>query len=159
MNANQTKTLLKPGRVILLLIAASLFAQELVIKTDVRLVVVNVSVRDRAGNLVTDLKKEDFELLEDNVKQKIQIFELQNLNNELLTPASFANSNAPRTVEEKAAAKPAATAPAPAAAKTGPIRYQDRRLLALFFDMTSMQPADQMRARESAIKFLESQMT
>src|SRR6185295_17980554 len=158
MNANKTKKLLKPGRVILLLIAASLFAQELVIKTDVRLVVVNVSVRDRAGNLVTNLTKEDFELLEDNVKQKIQVFELQNLNNELLTPASFANSNAPRTVEEKAAAKPPAAAPAPAAAaKTGPIRYQDRRLRALVLDLSSMQPADQLRARESAIKFLESQ--
>jgi hypothetical protein len=48
---------MKLSKIILLLIAASLFAQELVIKTDVRLVVVNVSVRDRAGNLVTDLKK------------------------------------------------------------------------------------------------------
>jgi hypothetical protein len=86
MNANKTK--------LLLLIAASLFAQDVTFKSDVRLVVVNVSVRDRAGNLVTNLTKEDFELLEDNVKQKIQVFELQNLNNELLTPASFANSNA-----------------------------------------------------------------
>src|SRR6266478_847947 len=157
MNVNKTKPLL-------LLIAASLFAQDPIFKSDVRLIVVNVSVRDKSGNLVTNLKKEDFELLEDNVKQKIQIFELQNLNGSLLTPASFTSNNAPKPVEEKAAAKPATaetptTAATPGPAKTGPIRYQDRRLLALFFDFTSMPQPDQIRARESAIKFLESQMT
>jgi len=147
--------------VIFLLVAASLFAQELVIKTDVRLIVVNVAVRDKSGNLITNLKKEDFELFEDNVRQKIQVFELQSLASELLTPLSFTAGNAPRTVEEKAAPKPAAPAsPAagPAPAKT-PIRFQDRRLLALLFDFSSMPQPDQIRARESAIKFLESQMT
>src|SRR5882724_6466518 len=113
MNADKNKYLPKLSRVIFLLVAASLFAQELVIKTDVRLIVVNVAVRDKSGNLITNLKKEDFELLEDNVRQKIQVFELQSLNSELLTPLSFTAGNAPRTVEEKAAPKPAAaTSPA-----------------------------------------------
>ncbi len=39
------------------------------------------------------------------------------------------------------------------------IKYQDRRLLCLLFDMTSMQPPEQLRAQEAAIKFLETQMT
>src|SRR6185369_5814776 len=159
MNADKGKNLMKLSKVILLLVAASLFAQDVTFKSDVRLIVVNVSVRDHAGNLITNLKKDDFELLEDNVRQKIQVFELQNLASELLTPASFTNTNAPRTIEEKAAATAAAPTPAPSAAKPGPIRYQDRRLLALFFDMSSMSQPDQIRARESAIKFLESQMT
>src|SRR5437868_5195646 len=125
MNADKGKNLMKLSKVILLLVAASLFAQDVTFKSDVRLIVVNVSVRDRAGNLITNLKKDDFELLEDNVRQKIQVFELQNLASELLTPASFTNTNAPRTIEEKAAAAPTPAA-APMAAKTGPIRYQDR---------------------------------
>ena len=41
----------------------------------------------------------------------------------------------------------------------GKFRYQDRRLLALYFDMTAMQPADQLRALEAAQKFIRNQMT
>ena len=44
-------------------------------------------------------------------------------------------------------------------AKNSVIKYQDRRLLCLLFDMTSMQPPEQLRAQEAAIKFLETQMT
>ena len=38
-------------------------------------------------------------------------------------------------------------------------RYKDRRLLALYFDMTAMQPADQLRALAAAEKFIRTQMT
>jgi VWFA-related protein len=78
-----------------------------------------------------------------------------------LAPVSFAASET-STVEEKGAA-PVAPAPvvkntvAPAANSV--IRYQDKRLLCLFFDMTTMQPPEQLRAQEAAIKFLEGQMT
>jgi hypothetical protein len=41
----------------------------------------------------------------------------------------------------------------------GNIRYQDRRLLALYFDMTAMPPADQLRALTTAQKFIRTQMT
>ena len=41
----------------------------------------------------------------------------------------------------------------------GNIRYKDRRLLALYFDMTAMPPADQMRALAAAEKFIRTQMT
>src|SRR5207248_9429394 len=37
--------------------------------------------------------------------------------------------------------------------------YKDRRLLAFFFDFSSMQPSEQIRAKDSALKFLEQQMT
>src|SRR5262249_58781188 len=43
--------------------------------------------------------------------------------------------------------------------KPGDLKYRDRRLMALFFDMTSMPIQDQMRARDSALKFLRTQMT
>ena len=44
-------------------------------------------------------------------------------------------------------------------AQRDPKRFQDRRLIALFFDLTSMEPPEQVRAQEAAIKFLQSQMT
>ena len=41
----------------------------------------------------------------------------------------------------------------------GEIKYKDHRLLALYFDMTTMPPVDQMRALEAAQKFIRTQMT
>lgn len=44
------------------------------LRTNVELVLVPVTVKDRAGNLVTDLKREDFTLLENGVPQAIRYF-------------------------------------------------------------------------------------
>ena len=41
----------------------------------------------------------------------------------------------------------------------GDIRYRDRRLLALYFDLTAMPVPDQLRAFNAARKFVRSQMT
>jgi VWFA-related protein len=41
----------------------------------------------------------------------------------------------------------------------GDIRYQDKRLLVLYFDGSSMGPADQIRAYTNALKFIDTQMT
>ncbi|MCP6756892.1 hypothetical protein NL533_35220, partial [Klebsiella pneumoniae] len=38
-------------------------------------------------------------------------------------------------------------------------RYRNRRLLALYFDMVGMYPADQMRALTAAEQFVRTQMT
>ena len=43
--------------------------------------------------------------------------------------------------------------------KPGDIKYQDKRLLVMFFDMTSMPIQDQMRAQTAAQKFIRTQMT
>jgi VWFA-related protein len=43
--------------------------------------------------------------------------------------------------------------------KPGDVRYQDRRLLVLYFDMTAMPPPDQLRAVQAAQKFIRTQMT
>ena len=53
-------------------------------KAEAELVLVNVSVRDRNGNLVRDLKPEDFTILEDNKPQKVSSFDIENMQN---TPA------------------------------------------------------------------------
>jgi VWFA-related protein len=44
-------------------------------------------------------------------------------------------------------------------AAPGKIQYQDKRLMVMFFDFSSMQPVEQLRAQKAAIKFLNTQMT
>ena len=131
--------------------------------TGTRLVIVDLSARDKNGAPIINLKKEDVEVLEDGVKQELRVFELQKLEGEPLSPLSFADSKAPKTIEEKAVAdakaKALATRPVNVAPANGTVKFQDKRLLCLFFDMTTMQPPEQLRAQEAAIKFLQSQMT
>jgi VWFA-related protein len=139
--------------------AYALSAQEATFSVDTKLVVVNVTVKDKSGRLVTNLKAEDFQILEDGVPQKMSVFERQDLSTEPMAPLSF--SSRPGTLEERAAA-PAVIpggASVTAQAARDPKRYQNKRLLGLFFDLSSMQPADQARAYEAAIKYLQSQMT
>src|SRR5690349_17817185 len=118
-------------------------AQDVTFKVETKLVIVNVAVRDKSGNPITTLQKDDFELLEDGIRQNIAVFELERLSNDLLAPLS--PQSAPRTLEERVSpAQPqAATAPA-AGVATAPAgsRHPDRRLLTLFFDMSSMPQFD-----------------
>jgi VWFA-related protein len=147
---------------VFLMLVQSIPAQDVVFKAQTRLVVVNVSVKDKAGKPVLDLKKEDFDILEDGKKQTISQFEFEKLANDLL-PA--AEPEAPKQLEQRVAPKPAAPPPTPAAAPppvnvadAKPAR-KDRRLVAMFFDMTTMPQLDQLRAQENAIKFINTQMT
>ena len=43
--------------------------------------------------------------------------------------------------------------------KPGDIRYKDKRLIGMYFDLTSMPPGDKLRALEAAQKFVRTQMT
>src|SRR2546430_7740181 len=47
------------------------------IRVTTELVLVNVVARDKKGNLIRDLKKEDFALLEDGKKQGISTFDFE----------------------------------------------------------------------------------
>ncbi len=120
-------------------------------RSDTNLVVVNVFARDKSGRAVTNLKKDDFTVLEDGKPQAVSVFELQKIEGEVLPPIA----DDARTLIDRTSAAPK---PAPAASK-GPIRHQDRRLIALFFDLSSMQPEDQVRAQDAALKFVETRMT
>ena len=63
---------------LLLLLAAPLLAQPVVQKIDVRVVNVDVTTVDGSGKAVTDLTKDDFEILEDGQPQRITNFLLIN---------------------------------------------------------------------------------
>jgi VWFA-related protein len=146
---------------ILLLFATSLvvqqeFAQEVTFKTETKLVVVNVTVKDKEGKPLTSLKKEDIEIYEDGVKQNLAVFELEQLSNDLLTPVA-ATGGAP-TLQERAPVAPVGQAVTTAASAT-PVRHQDKRLVGLFFDFSNMPQADQLRAKDAAADFISKQMT
>ncbi|MBI3693378.1 MAG: VWA domain-containing protein, partial [Acidobacteria bacterium] len=118
------------------------------------LIVVDVQVRDRDGKPIEGLKKEDFTILEDGKPQTISIFEFQRLT---LAPLPASPSvSVPASPVRLPASPPVRREPA---APARVIRYQDRRLLVLFFDFSAMPPTDQIRAQEAALKFLDQKMT
>src|SRR6266403_2073205 len=49
------------------------------IRATTELVLVNVVARDKKGNLVRDLKREDFTVLEDGQKQQVSSFDFENI--------------------------------------------------------------------------------
>jgi VWFA-related protein len=87
------------------------------------------------------------------------VFELEQLSNDLLTPVAAAPST-PVTLEERVerVQAPAGQAVTTSAA-TAPVRHQDKRLVALFFDFSNMPQADQLRAKDAAVDFITKQMT
>ncbi len=128
--------------------AAAQQQPEVVFRTGTNLVIVDVFVRDRSGKEIPSLGKESFTVTEDGKPQSISVFEIQRL------------SSAPLPAAAVPQAKPApGRAQIITTARPGRIQYQDRRLIVLFFDMSSMPPADQIRAQKAARKFLDQQMT
>jgi VWFA-related protein len=124
-----------------LLAVVALAQQEYTFKSATNLVVVNVMVRDKKGTIIEGLKPEQFTLLENGKPQTISVFEFQRLTSDKATaPAAQITAVAP-------------------VASAGPLRYRDRRLLVLFFDFAGMPVPDQIRAQESAVKFINEQMT
>ncbi len=136
--------------------------------SETKLVIVNVSVKDKQGVPVAGLKKEDFLVTEDGKPQDIGEFSFEKLSNDLLTVLPDDNGG-PKQLEERVtpapkpvAAPPKPAAQAPAAAVSSSLessQRKDRRLLAMFFDMTTMPQFDQIRAIENAEKFIREQMT
>ncbi len=125
-----------------------------------QLVVEDLILKDKSGNAITGLKPSDFVVLEDGKPQKIEFVEFQNLEEApVVMPEPALEKRGPVPAPpEKAAPKPV-TANQIAAEKPGDIKYKDRRLMVMFFDMTSMPLADQIRAQTAAEKFVKTQMT
>jgi VWFA-related protein len=136
------------------LLASQLSSQQpATFSTTANVVVVNVTVTSRDGKPIANLTKGDFLLYEDNKLQTLQSCELQKLDNKPLEPIL-----PPKTLQTREAPKPA---PAAAAPETPPVKpdLRDRRLIVMLFDASSMQPQEQIRSVDAAIKFLSTQMT
>jgi VWFA-related protein len=123
--------------------------------TTANLVIVDVTVKDKTGGVIENLKQGDFSILEDGKPQKISVFELQKLSLEPAPPPE-----APSLEDQKALPEdPKTSISVPAANAGSKVQYHDKRLLVLFFDFSNMGIPDQLRAQESSLKFLDKQMT
>ncbi len=118
-----------------------------------QLVVETVVVKDKAGNFVQGLTAKDFTLTEDGVPQSIRIAEHQ----DLAAAAAPLPVSTPGSEELKLYKRLTRTQITPES--EGSDRYKNRRLLALYFDMSAMRPADQLRALTAAEHFLRTQMS
>jgi len=118
-----------------------------------QLVIETVEVKDKKGNFIPGLTAKDFSVTEDGAPQTIKICEHQQL-----TPAS---SPLPPTAPDDEAITIYKTLTRTSIAPEPPEsnKYKDRRLLALYFDMTALPPQDQMRALTAAEKFVRTQIT
>jgi VWFA-related protein len=119
----------------------------------VQLVVEAVVVKDKQGKPIHGLTAKDFTLTEDNVPQTIKFCEHQDLAETAkpLPPSKRSEENVKiykQLAREKIAPE-----------STDNERYKNRRLLALYFDMSAMMPADQLRALQAAEQFVRTQMT
>ena len=121
-----------------------------------QLVVETVSVTDKNGKPIEGLKAEDFKVTENGAPQTIKFLEFQKFDD--------ADDTAPPPAPVAAAPKPV-TPPPPGTVATaikgeapGDIKYKNRRLLGMYFDMSAMPVPDQLRAFAAAQKFLKSQV-
>ncbi|HTP68582.1 MAG TPA: VWA domain-containing protein [Dongiaceae bacterium] len=95
------------------LLPQSLFPQEPpqnVIRVDVNLVLVDATVKSKAGQIMGDLKQENFELREDGVPQKIEIFSRDELPLDVALVLDLSDSIGPFLVPLRQAANLALSA-------------------------------------------------
>jgi len=115
--------------------------------TGVDLVSVSVVARDRAGLPVPDLSRDDFIVLEDG------------------KPQSLANFRVERIEREATVAAPAlptvmgAVAKSPAGEDYTVADAHNRRIVVLFFDLSSMQPEEVERAVTAARDYVDTRIT
>jgi len=117
-----------------------------VIRTSADLVLVDVQVTDRGGKPVKGLERSQFTVLEDDKPQAISSFDYNDI----------------EAIEIAAAedVRPIVVALAGVAAPEQ-VRQtvRNRRMIVLFFDMTSLQPEELLRSTDAAQRFLREQMT
>ena len=133
--------------------------QQPTFRTGTRLIVETVTVKDKEGKAVDGLTAKDFTLTEDGEAQMISFVEYQRVDAAAAAPAA-----SPATAPSPAAAAPTPAAVSPAVQPTiaasapGDIKYRNRRLLVLYFDVTALPPADLVRACAAAQTYIDTQM-
>jgi len=131
--------------------------QQPIFRSGARLTIVNVTVTGKDGRPIEGLTASDFVLTEDGVPQTISQVAFQRVDG-----ANAADAVPAAPVEAPPARAPSPVAPAVqpqiAASPGGEVRYRNRRLLVLYFDLSAMPPPDQARAYSAARKFISEQI-
>ena len=121
------------------------------LRTSTEIVLVNVVVKDKDDKFVKNLKASDFTILEDNKKQEVISIDAEDTD-------AIVTAETPKaellTNLNTAGAKPKPTAPDALTEND----LKDRRLIVLFFDLSSLQPEEVERAAKSALDYVDKQM-
>ena len=117
-----------------------------------KLVIEAVNVKDKQGNSIPGLTVKDFVVTEDGVAQKINFLEYQEL--PPVPPVAPTTS-----VKENITVFNRLSLGQISPEKPGEQKYKDKRLISIYFDLTSMPDSDKLRALEAGEKFIRTQMT
>ncbi len=118
------------------------------LRTSSDIVRIDVEVTDRSGKPIKGLRQDQFTIMDDGKAQQISSFSYSDIESvETAGP-----------VDAKPVIIPVDGGVASAKESVGD-QVRDRRMIVLFFDMTSMETDDIIRAHDSAQKFLAKQMT
>jgi VWFA-related protein len=116
-----------------------------------KLVIEAVNVKDKQGKSINGLTAKDFTVTENGVAQQISFCEYQELPVAPEVNAKPAPENV--VVYNRLAVTQIA------AEKPGDVKYRNKRLISIYFDLTAMPPEDKVRALEAAERFVRTQMT
>lgn len=149
---------------------AALFSQGPSFRSSVNLILVDVTVRDAAGEPIRGLQTADFEVLENGKVQSIVTFAHEEItqpagtivNASTLTRLADGSAGVPVRITPSAPGANASAADSRIDANQGPLTSVDvagRRIWVLLFDVSSMQPEEIQKAADSAIKWGEERMS
>jgi VWFA-related protein len=114
-----------------------------VVKVGSHLVNVDVSVKDKKGNYVNDLRAEDFTVFENGVRQKLEFF------------------NPPLAASRTSTAATSADATRPADSSTAAPLAQNgmpRNIISLVLDGLNTDPSNMKRVRDGMVKYIREQV-
>lgn len=117
------------------------------VRVTTEIVLVNVIARDKHGNLIRDLKREDFTVFEDGQKQQVSSFDFENV--DVLQTAGAAGTTVTGT---------AGGAGLLSKTQENALEARDRRLMLLFFDFSAMEPDEIDRAVNAGKKYVNANM-
>jgi VWFA-related protein len=120
-----------------------------IFRSAVDLVTVNVVVRDKNGNVVKGLKREDFTLLEDGKPQTIDTFDFEEVD--------VAEAPPQAAMPTILGGIGKVTLPPPMVGRPK-VDMHDRRLVVLMFDMSSMAVEDTQRALDAARDYIDKKV-
>lgn len=123
-------------------------------KVSTDIVLVNVVARDNKGNPIQDLKMQDFTLIEGGKAQHIESFDYENLDT---TPIS--TGTGPGPAQQTINGTPAPPPKPLLTRQDAEEALNNKRVIVLFFDLTSMQPDEMPRAVDAAKKYVQTKMT
>ena len=118
------------------------------LRAESEIVRIDVEVTDKSGNPIKGLREDQFTVTDNGKPQKITSFSYSDIES---VDTAGPDTSKPVVIPVDGGA--------PSAKQSVSDQVRDRRMIVLFFDLTSMETDDITRAHDSAEKFLDNQMT